>query len=201
MVTVGTQTWMAENLRVAHYNDGTPIPLVTDNTVWEDSSNAGNPAYTWYNNGNYGTPDDGAPASDYGALYNWYAIDTLSNGNKNVCPIGWHVPSDADWTILADHLGGIGVAGGKMKETGLGHWDSPNTGATNESGFFGLPGGVRDSNGSFNFIGDFGFWWSSTQDDALRAMVRILFDSFFNVSRNTDNKGSGLSVRCLRNSN
>ena len=171
-VTIGTQEWMAENLRVAHYNDGTPIPLVTDGTTWQNSSNAGNPAYTWYDNGVYGIPDYGAP--EYGALYNWYAIDTLSNGNKNVCPLDWHVPSDEDWTILTTHLGGVSVAGGKMKETGLGHWNSPNIGATNESGFSGLPGGRRSSDGPFVEIRYGGWWWSSSQDFAGNAWDRRL---------------------------
>ncbi len=199
VVTIGTQTWMAENLRVAHYNDGTAIPLVTVNTAWQDSSNAGNPAYTWYNNGNYVT-GYGAPAPEYSALYNWYAIDILSNGNRNVCPTGWHVPSDAEWTNLTNHLGGASVAGGKIKETGLGHWNNDNTGATNESGFSEIPGGYRFDNGVFSSIGSSAGWWSSLQsgDDA---WLRLLYNSDDNVYRDVSAKGWGLSVRCLRDSN
>jgi uncharacterized protein (TIGR02145 family) len=143
IVTIGTQTWMGENLKTTRYNDGSVIPLITDdNTAWETASTNGAPAYTWYNN-------DASNLITYGALYNWYAIDTLSNGNKNVCPTGWHVPTDVEWTTLTTYLG----AGGKMKEAGLAHWTTPNTGATNESGFAGLPGGYRGTNGTFNDIG------------------------------------------------
>lgn len=191
VVTIGTQTWMAENLRVAHYNDGTPIPLVTDNTAWEDAYFNSNPAYTWYDNGNYDTPE-------YGALYSWYAIDILSNGNKNVCPTGWHVPNEADWTNLTNHLGGTSVAGGKMKETGLGHWDSPNIGATNESGFLALPGGTRSLLGAFTSIGSYGIWWSSSQVDVGLAWYRELSTSDDNANEEIAPKGFGFSVRCLR---
>jgi len=197
-VAIGTQEWMAANLRVAHYNDGTPIPLVTDGQTWQDSYNAGDPAYTWYDYGNYGTPDYGAP--EYGALYNWYAIDTLSNGNKNVCPLGWHVPSDNDWTILTDYLGGLDVAGAKIKETGLGHWNSPNTGATNESGFLGLPGGYRPTikSSPFSDLGYTSYWWSSSAKDIIIAWHRTLVYNHDDFFRNDSDKGHGMSVRCLR---
>jgi len=127
IVTIGTQTWMAENLKVTRYNDGTPIPLVTDNVAW---SNLSTPGYTWYNNS----------SSDYGALYNWY---TVSNGIKNVCPTGWHIPTDDEWGNLVSFLGGSDNAMGKMKQSGLANWTMPNTAATNDSGFAGLPGGNR----------------------------------------------------------
>jgi uncharacterized protein (TIGR02145 family) len=157
IITIGTQTWMAENLKTTRYNDGTLIPLITDNTPWGNASTNKSPGYCWYNN---------VPANliAYGALYNWYAINTASNGNKNVCPTGWHVPTDGEWTTLTNALGGTGVAGGKMKEAGLAHWVTPNTGATNESGFAGLPGGYRKGDGTFVNVGSYGYWWSSTED-------------------------------------
>ena len=201
-VTIGSQVWMAENLREVHYNDGTPIPLVTGNTAWQDSSNNSNPAYTWYDNGDYGAPE-------YGALYNWYAIDPLSNGDKNVCPMGWHVPTDGDWNILIDELDPAAVdpdvmgtqslvSGGKMKETGLGHWNAQNIGATNESGFSGLPGGNRFPNGEFVNIGSYGSWWSSNEFNASSAWFRLLYSFSGVVSRDDGDKGLGMSVRCLR---
>jgi uncharacterized protein (TIGR02145 family) len=135
--TIGSQTWMAENLKTTRYNDGSAIPLIADDdTAWGTASTNKAPAYTWYGN-------DVSNLITYGALYNWYAIDMLLNGSKNVCPTGWHVPTDVEWTTLTNYLGGTGLAGGKMKEAGLAHWTSPNSGATNESGFAGLPSGYR----------------------------------------------------------
>jgi uncharacterized protein (TIGR02145 family) len=190
---IGNQVWMAENLKTTRYNDGTIIPLITDNTLWEIASTDGDPAYCWYNN---------VPANliTYGALYNWYAIDTLSNGNKNVCPTGWHVPTNGEWTTLTTYLGGEAVAGGKMKEAGLAHWASPNGGATNESGFAGLPGGGRYGNGTFSSVGVYGLWWSSAaaEYDATGAWIRVLGNGGGGVMRQEDFKGNGFSVRCLR---
>jgi uncharacterized protein (TIGR02145 family) len=191
IITIGTQTWMAENLKTTSYNDGTVIPLVTDGATWGTASTNTSPAYCWYNN-------ESTNLITYGALYNWYAIDTLSNGNKNVCPTGWHVPTDGEWTTLTDALGTETVAGGKMKEAGLAHWASPNTGATNESGFAGLPGGDRFKYGAFYDIGSVGIWWSSTEFDTSIAWYRDLSSSNGLVSRYGDGKGSGFSVRCLR---
>lgn len=110
-ITIGTQTWMAENLRTTTYNDGTVIPNVTDNDEWADLST---PAYCWYDN------DSATYAQTYGALYNWYTVATDS-----LCPTGWHVPTDAEWTILTDTLGGLTIAGGLLKETGTTHWTAP----------------------------------------------------------------------------
>jgi uncharacterized protein (TIGR02145 family) len=151
-VTIGTQTWMKENLKTTRYNNGLPIPIVTDDREW---NNLTSPGYCWYEN-NLNNK------IDYGVLYNWYSVDSASNGYRNICPVGWHVPTDDDWTKLSTYLGGESVAGGKLKETGLIHWQNPNTGADNETGFTALPGGCRDFDGSFHGIGSFGFWWSST---------------------------------------
>ncbi len=130
-ITIGTQTWMAENLRTTKYRDGSEIPNVTDNTKWVELATG---AYCNYNNT---TSSD--TIATYGRLYNWYAV----TDSRNIAPEGWHLPTETEWRILIDYLGGFGVAGGKMKETGATHWDTPNTGATNESGFTALPSGNR----------------------------------------------------------
>ena len=191
IITIGTQTWMAENLKTTRYNDGTLIPLITDNTPWGNASTNKSPGYCWYNN-------ESSNLISYGALYNWYAINTTTNGNKNVCPTGWHVPTDGEWTTLTTYLGGETVAGGKMKEAGLAHWNTPNEGATNESGFAGLPGGLRNFFGTFDNIGFYGYWWSSSEFSTTNARYRYLGNNFGNVIKAYNNKGRGLSVRCLR---
>ena len=178
------QEWMAENLRTTTYANGDLIPNVTDGTQW---SNLTTGAWAHYNNYNqYENP--------YGKLYNWYTVADP----RNVCPTGWHVPTDAEYTLLTDYLGGEPVAGGKMKSTGTQYWSSPNTDATNESGFSGLPGGLRDSNGAFNLIGNYGYWWSSTENNTSNAWFRNLNYNFGYVNRNNFFKTNGFSVRCLR---
>ena len=184
-VKIGAQVWMAENLKVSRYNDGATILNITDATQWANLTSG---AWVFYNN-------DATNNAKYGKLYNWYSLSPTTNGNKNICPIGWHVPRDAEWTVLTDYLGGLTVAGGKMKEVGTTNWNSPNTDATNTSLFTGLPGGYRNFTGSYFSIGNYGFWWSSTEDDTSNAWNRRLgWDS----GRSNVNKGGGLSVRCLR---
>ncbi|HRX25145.1 MAG TPA: fibrobacter succinogenes major paralogous domain-containing protein, partial [Chitinophagales bacterium] len=141
----------------------------------------------------------------YGVLYNWPAamdgdVSSSSNpsGVQGICPSGWHLPSDAEWTTLTDYLGGIDVAGDKMKEEGTSHWTSPNTGATNESGFSALPGGYRLPGGTFNYVGSYGFWWSSTQSSAYNTWYRYLYYSYSGVNRYNNNKSFGYSLRCIR---
>lgn len=188
-VIIGTQTWMAENLKVSKYSEGTTIPNITDNTQWQNNTTG---AWAYYNN-------DAANNAKYGKLYNWYAVSKTTNGNKNVCPTGWHVPTDAEWTVLTDYLGGESVAGGKMKEVGATSWNSPNTDATNTSLFTGLPGGYRDYDGNYDGIGGLGGWWSSTESGTNDAWGRGL--DYGNGNANRDDSGSkryGLSVRCLR---
>ena len=188
-VIIGTQEWMVENLKSTKYNDGTPIPLVTGQAAWENFT----PSYCWYNN------DPATYKAEYGAMYNWYAVDSASNGGKNVCPIGWHVPSYTEWNILIAYLGGDSVAGGKLKETGKTHWLSPNTGATNETGFTALPGGLRMEDGSFKDIGFKGYWWCDTDYTPLNAYFRDLLNSNGYAPDYGDlYKFDGLSVRCLR---
>jgi uncharacterized protein (TIGR02145 family) len=184
---------MAENLRARTYRNGVAIPLVTDETQWAANWNIGNllqqPMMCWFNN------DSATYACPYGRLYNWYAV-TSSN---NVCPTGWHVPSDAEWTTLTDFLGGENVAGGKMKSTGTQYWESPNTAADNSSGFSGLPGSDRSGNGTFGSIGRYGgSWWSSTEDDTFFVWYRTLEFLSDNVYRSLGRKADGYSVRCLR---
>jgi len=178
------QEWMAENLRTTTYANGDPIPNVTDNAQWQNLTTG---AWAHYNN-------DSQYENPYGKLYNWYTVADP----RNVCPTGWHVPSDAEWTILSDYLGGESLAGGKMKSTGTQYWQSPNQDATNESGFSGLPGGFRDSNGSFYYIGSLGGWWSSTEYDTFSAWLRRLIYSNGTVYRNDFYLQNGFSVRCLR---
>ncbi len=195
-IKIGTQIWMAEDLRVTHYPNGDAIPHITDNTAWGNlDNNNTDDAYCFYKNNN---------GTDYGALYtyaaaigdNWARDNTAGQG---VCPDGWHLPTDAEWTTLTDYLGGTSVAGGKMKETGFTHWDIPNTGATNESGFSALPGGYRgDGDGSFFTMGYSGYWWSSTEGGSSDAHIRYL--DYYNEEAypNIFNKSCGFSVRCVK---
>ena len=197
-VTIGTQIWSNTNLDVTTYSDGTPIPQVTDPTQWANLTTG---AWCYYNN-------DPANGTIYGKLYNWYAVagiyDAASAANpslrKQLAPQGWHIPSDAEWTTLTDFLGGLSVAGGKMKSTGTSLWQSPNTAATNESGFTGLPGGFRYHLGSFNYIGNVGVWWSSSEDDATNAWSRSLGYGNGSAFSYSSDKKNGFSVRCLRDS-
>ena len=187
-MSIGTQQWMAENLKVSKYNDGTPIPNITDNTQWQNNTTG---AWAYYNN-------DAANNAKYGKLYNWYAVSKTTNGNKIVCPTGWHVPTDAEWTVLTDYLGGESVAGVKLKEVGTTNWNSPNTDATNTSLFSALPGGYRDYNGNYGGIGINGNWWSSTENSTGSAWYRGLVNYSGGAYRSYDDKKNGLSVRWLR---
>jgi len=188
-IAVGTQTWMAENLKTTKYNDNTAIPLVADTPAWAALST---PGYSWYNN------DEATYKKESGALYNWYALDEASNGGKNVCPAGWHIPTDAEWTTITDFLDGDREAGGKMKEKGTVHWISPNTGATNESGFTALPCGGRYYNGTFSAMGSIGGWWSSTELLTASARGRYLYYNYSLIYRGSGSKRDGFSVRCLK---
>jgi uncharacterized protein (TIGR02145 family) len=184
-VSIGNQIWMAENLRVSRYRNGESIAIVTDNTAWSGLRTGGR---SWYNN------DSTTYEYPYGNLYNWYAVAD----NRGICPTGWHVPSDAEWTTLTTYLGGEIVAGGKMKSTGTAYWKYVNTGATNESGFSVLPGGYRVNVGSFFNISSTAFFWSATELDNNLAWNRHLHNNFGNVNRLYDYKSDGASVRCLR---
>jgi len=186
-VKIGDQWWMGQNLKTTHYRNGDPIPNVTDNSEWWNLQTG---AYCNYNN-------DTSYVVLYGRLYNWYAIDD----SKDLAPEGWHVPSNEEWQILVDYLGGSTgtVAGGKLKETGTSHWLSPNTGATDAVGFRALPGGYRTYYyGSCNGLGACAKFWSSSEYYSGSAWYRYLsyYDSF--VYRDTTIKRDGFSVRCVR---
>jgi uncharacterized protein (TIGR02145 family) len=183
-VIIGTQFWMAENLRTTRYKDSTSIPLVTDNKAWKALTT---PAYCWYNN------NETANKNTNGALYNWYTVYT----NK-LCPMGWHIPKDVEWQTLTTYLGGENIAGGKLKEIGTTHWISPNTGATNETGFTALPGGSHYDYGAFGHSGYFGYWWSATEYSASDANLRYICYIFRGLYGNHYNKQYGFSVRCIK---
>jgi uncharacterized protein (TIGR02145 family) len=190
-VKIGNQWWMAENLKTTRYNDSTHIPLVMDSTTW---FNLHTPGYCWYNN------NETAYKDTYGALYNWFTVNT-----GKLAPIGWHIPTDDEWTILINYLGGKDVAGGKMKETGTVHWESPNKDATNESGFTALPGGERgniswpDSRFEFAGIRYGGNWWTATEKATAGGICLL---SYYTPYAGTSDyfKVDGLSVRCVRDS-
>jgi uncharacterized protein (TIGR02145 family) len=186
-VQIGDQVWFAENLRTSKYNDGTPIPNVTDNNAWS-KLNTG--AYCFYDN--YATNN-----VTYGKLYNWYAVET-----DKLCPTGWHVPTNEEWTTLSEFLGGEQVAGKKLLS--ISGW-SDNGNGTNESGFSALPGGERYGSdteyyeeGTFLNIGENGYWWSSTELDTNGAYYLALYYYGVDCLRNFDGKRDGFSVRCLR---
>ena len=184
IVSIGTQIWMAKNLKTTKYNDGTAIPLITDGTEWSNLTTHG---YCWYNN------DEASYKNTYGALYNWHTVNT-----GKLCLTGWHVPTDSEWTILETYLGGSSVAGGKMKETGTAHWVSPNTGATNESGFTALPGGARYQGGDFYDLGYDGYWWTSTEASSLDSWNRYVYWTSTSVVDREERKVIGYSVRCVK---
>jgi uncharacterized protein (TIGR02145 family) len=183
-VRIGNQVWMAENLKVTRFNDGSSIPLVVENNLWGKTTI---PRFCFYNN-------DTAYKNVYGSLYNWYAVKT----NK-LCPTGWHVPADQEWTTLEDYLVS-GNVGGILKEAGTTHWLSPNTGANNSSGFTALPGGNRDFEGPFYNIGSIGYWWSSTEDVmGGYTWTHYIFYNTNGYNRLHLNNTLGFSVRCLKN--
>ncbi len=187
-VKIGSQTWMAENLKVTKYRDGSSIPNVTDGVIWKSLSTG---AYCYFTNST-------AIGSTYGALYNFYAVAD----NRGLCPTGWHVPSDTEWMTLRDYLGGANVAGGKLKETGTVHWDSPNDG-NNLSGFTAIGGSWRGGDGIFYYyVRHTGWWWTSTSVDTNNAWFYYINYKFSDLSRSSTDpyfhKQAGCSVRCIK---
>jgi uncharacterized protein (TIGR02145 family) len=189
-IKIGDGLWMAENLKTTRFSDNSAIGLVEEPNVWAQLSA---PGFCWYNN------DFSAYGVDNGALYNWFAIDEEGNGGKKICPVGWHVPSDTEWAKLISFLGGEEVAGGKLKETGNIHWQRPNSGATNESGFTALPGGGRYYDGTYNRFGSIGGWWSSTELLSYSARGRFMYNNFSLVYSGSGSKNDGFSIRCIAN--
>jgi uncharacterized protein (TIGR02145 family) len=201
-VIIGTQEWMKENLNVSKYSDGTPIPQVTNPTAWAALTTG---AWCYYNN-------DSSLGSTYGKMYNWYAVAGIwqaeSNpptpaeiaNRKSLAPSDWNVPSVADWSLLFNYLGGINIAGGEMKEAGLNHWLDPNTDATNNSGFTGLPGGYRPTNTLGQNLTGTGHWWCS---DYLAPFAANFFQlSWYSgtVVNSTFDTRTGISVRWVKSS-
>lgn len=183
-VTYSDKVWMTENLRTSKYRNGEPIAEVTNRDDWTGLLTG---AYANYNN-------DATNSNIYARLYNWYAVNDV----RGICPVGWHVATDADWTTLVTFLGGELIAGGKMKTTGTSNWQSPNKGATNASDFNGLPGGGRSNSGIFGSIGFYGLWWTSSQLSNQFAYYRFLDYSSTAVGKSDSNKNFGYSVRCVR---
>ena len=187
-VKIGTQCWTQSNLKVSKYRNGDNIPTGLSNAVWQNTTSG---AYAIYNND---------PVNDglYGKLYNHYAV----TDSRGLCPTGWHVPSDEEWTTLENFLGGSEVAGGKLKSTAMqptpGGWNSPNVGATNSSGFTAPPGGLRYSSGDFNLMTVNGCWWSSSVSSASSAWYLYLDSNDSGIGRDDDYRPFGFSVRCCR---
>jgi uncharacterized protein (TIGR02145 family) len=183
-VNIGTQVWMVENLKTTKYNDGTGITLGNEDSYWTNAYQL--PAYCWYN-------DDITNKSPYGALYNYYAVNT-----GKLCPTGWHVASDTEWhtmILLFDHDATQGgdesqIAGANLKEAGITHWFTPNTGANNSSGFTALPGGFRTWF-QFNHLGEIGYYWSSH-------VPRLLYSGTNLITRGAISDETGCSVRCVK---
>ncbi|MCX6255386.1 MAG: fibrobacter succinogenes major paralogous domain-containing protein [Bacteroidia bacterium] len=191
-IKIGSQVWMAENLKTTRYCNGqtigTTIPASKD--IIDESM----PKYQWPYDG------DENNVAVYGRLYTWFTV----TDNRNICPTGWHVPTNEEWEILTKYLGGENSAGAKLKETGTEHWASPNTGATNESGFTALPGGLRvryNYRGEFHTMGGSGFWWSATSESDYNysAFNRCLENDTARLYSNRYNsKYNGNSVRCIK---
>jgi uncharacterized protein (TIGR02145 family) len=189
-VEIGDQCWTQENLKVEHYRNGDPIPTGLSNSAWSTTTSG---SFALHN-------DVAANKEIYGLLYNWYT----SVDSRGLCPSGWHIPSDGEWIELTDFLGGAAVSGGAMKAVGTlslgtGLWQTPNLGATNSSGFQGLPGGHRGSGTGNYFNVDFiGFWWSSSENSSNFSSARLLEYNSINTPQNSHNKRNGFSVRCLQ---
>jgi len=183
-VKIGTQAWLAENLRTAHYRNGEAIPNVTVPSQWGMISYG---AWSSYNN-------DEANAKRYGRLYNWFAVAD----SRNLCPVGWHIPSGEEWAALMDFLEGELAAGGKLKEQGIDHWLPPNTGATNSSGFTAIPAGYRNDQGVFANVMVSAIFWSSAQQDATHAWYHYLYYNYEGMYKDCyHDKTHGFSIRCI----
>jgi len=187
VIRIGKQYWTKENIRTTQYADGSVIPNIYNNDEWESLTTD---AWCYYDN-------NSANDSKYGKLYNWYVV----TDPRNICPCGWHVPSDAEWKTLTDFLGGESVAGGKMKTSS--NWfdfdGQSSTNGTNESGFSGLPGGFRgDVFADFHGSGSVGTWWSTTESATTHAWYRMLFYEYGTIDNFYIPKKAGVSVRCIK---
>lgn len=183
IITLLDQVWMGEDLKTTKFNDGTPIPNITDNTAW---SNLNTPGYCWYKNDIYYKFTNGA-------LYNFHAVNS-----KNLCPTGWHVPTAADIETLLNNFGGSNLAGGKLKETDTSHWQTPNEGASNTTNFTALGGGKRDTDGSFKSMFITGEFWTVTINSDTFANVMGLSYDKREAGVYQLNLKTGVSVRCIK---
>jgi uncharacterized protein (TIGR02145 family) len=200
-VIIGSQTWIKQNLNVSKYSDGTLIPEVSDPIEWNNLTTG---AWCYYNN-------DPAYGPIYGKLYNWYAVAGIYDEDsaydttlrKKLAPIGWHIPSnsecvcESEWTQLINFLGGNYVAGGKIKEEGTLHWQSPNS-ASNISGFTALPGGYRVNFGAFESITNRAGFWTSSESDFDSAWFHTLYNDYVFIQEESNDKKIGYSVRCVK---
>ncbi len=185
-VKIGDQWWMAENLKTTKYRNGDPIPNVTSNVEWSALTTA---AYSCYNN------DFATYGEVYGMFYNWYAVAD----SRNIAPLGWHVPTDAEWETMNSYLGGGSVAGGKLKEDGTSHWTSPNSGATNTSGFTALGTGSRaGSTGICSWIGLGNDYWSSTEANLTYSWTHYVGYDIAKCMRLSHEKRDGYCIRCVK---
>jgi uncharacterized protein (TIGR02145 family) len=185
-VTIGSQVWLTENLKTTKFQNGELIGTTTTSTSNISSENT--PEYQWPSAGNESN------VSTYGRLYTWYAV----NDNRKICPAGWHVPDNIEFSTLMSNLGGDDIAGKKLKETGTTHWANPNTDATNESGFTALPGGYRGYEGTYNFVGYTGYFWSSAEVDVNNAWYRGLYYNGAYDHNLSNSKKAGFAVRCIK---
>jgi uncharacterized protein (TIGR02145 family) len=185
-IVIGKQTWMAENLRTTRYRDGSNIPLITDISAWSALLTG---AYCNLNN-----TTNADSIATFGRLYNWNAVTNV----HNIAPVGWHIPTSAEWDTLNTCLGNMDSCGGKLKEIGLTHWSSPNTDANNSTGFTALPGGCRNYYGLFDYNGTLTIWWSSTEISSTEAWAEGVNSSTSSVFKDTYNIISGYSVRCIQ---
>lgn len=183
-VIIGNQVWMKKNLDVITYRNGDTIPQVAHTKQWGDLTLG---AWCYYDN-------DPANGAIYGRLYNWYAV----NDPRGLAPSGWHIPSNGEWTELIEFLGNKYSVGGALKEIGNSHWLPPNIGATNSSGFTALPGGFRDTDGEFLNIGEFGGWWTSTQEWTRTAWSWDLRNSEVYANDYASYTEKGFSIRCIK---
>jgi uncharacterized protein (TIGR02145 family) len=186
-VTVCNQVWMLKNLDVSKYRNGDNIPQAATDQEWKDAGSNRAGAWCYYAN-------DPLNGESYGKLYNWFAV----HDPRGLAPSGWHIPADGEWTTLYDCVDGASVAGGKLKETGTLHWESPNAGATNSSGFTALSGGLRNFDGVFYYVGKFGVWWSASDSTADLAWSRGMYHISADAGRSARSKIVGFSIRCLR---
>lgn len=182
---IGTQIWMAQNLKTTRLNDGTLIPLVTNDSLW---TYLNSPGYCWYNN------DSIINKNVFGALYNYYTVQT-----GLLCPEGWHVPDESEWERLEKYLGGSEIAGAKLKDYYTFYWSEPNPCLTNRYNFSALPGGKRLTYGIFQDIGDYGLWWTSSNNTAHFAESISMFHESKGLGIIRSLMREGLSVRCIKN--